>query len=101
MLNSISYLEISCNYNKVDLKLFCGDLSHKGSSRVVVYHNRRYFFSYDADDDAFYLVNKYGVCVGMLVGTIFKFYVSYAPEIGLNLVWGLLAKLNVYPVKSF
>lgn len=101
MLNSISYLEISCKYNKMDLKSFAGSYYDMDVRRVVRYRNRRYFFSYVADDDAFYLVNKDNLRVGMLVGDIFKFYVSNAPEIGLNLIWGLLAHLNIYPVTSF
>lgn len=100
MLNSITYLEIRCKYNKVDLKTFTGSFYDKDVRRVVHYRCRRYFLSYNADEDAFYLVNRYGVCIGEIVGCVFRFYVSNAPEIGLNLIWGLLAQLNIYPITS-
>lgn len=101
MLNSISYLEISCKYNKVDLKQFAGDLIDNSASRSFMYRNRKYVFSYVEDEDEFRIFNSRGVLMAVIVGDSFQFYIASAPEIGLNLVWGLLAKLNVYPVKSF
>lgn len=100
MLNSISYLEIRCRYNESDLKQFTGALQDRDARRVVIYRNRRYFLSYDADDDTFYLVNKNCLRVAAISKMVFKFHVSNAPEIGLNLIWGLLAQLNIYPLTS-
>lgn len=100
MLNSVTYIEIRCNYNKFDLKHFFGALQDSGIRRVVMYRNRRYYLAYDSGTDMFLIVNNHDICIGILSGRLFKFYVSRAPEIGLNLIWGLLAQLNVYPVTS-
>lgn len=100
MLNSITYLEISCSYNRSDLVIFSGHCSDRGATRFVTYRCRRYFFSYDDIENIFYLTNNSGTIVGVLNDDTFKFYVSHAPEIGLNLIWGLLAQLNIYPVNS-
>lgn len=99
MYKTISYLEISCKYNKVDLVLFSGALADPKASRLVVYRNRKYFLSYDKDDDRFYLFNVRGILIASIGAMVFKFRVSRAPEIGLEFIWGLLAKLNIYPVK--
>lgn len=100
MLNSISYLEIRCRYNKVDLKHFSGFLEDKEACRVFVYRNRRYCFQYVEDEDEFRIFNSKGILMAIIFGDSFQFYVSSAPEIGLNLIWGLLAQLNIYPVTS-
>lgn len=100
MLNSISYLEIRCRYNKPDLKQFSGFLVDKDASRVFVYRNRRYTFQYIEDEDEFRIFNSRGILMAIILGDSFQFYVLSAPEIGLNLIWGLLAKINVYPVTS-
>ena len=101
MQESISYLEISCTYNRIDLINFAGGTYGENVRRVVVYRNRRYYLSYDNNTKEFTIFNSRDIIIAILRYDIFKFYPSKAPEIGLNLVWGLLAKLNVYPVKSF
>ena len=100
MLNSISYLEIRCRYNKSDLKQFTGALQDRDAARVVTYRSRPYRLAYVAAQDEFRLFNRHGVIAASIVGESFQFYVSSAPEIGLNLIWGLLAQLNIYPVTS-
>ena len=100
MLNSISYLEINCKYNHLDLVMFSGALVDPKASRLVVYRNRKYYFSYDKDDETFYLFNVRGILVATLSKMVFKFHLSNAREIGLENVWGLLAKFNIYPVTS-
>lgn len=100
MLNSISYLEIRCRYNKVDLKMFAGYLIDNSASRVFIYRNRKYTIGYVEDEDEFRIFNSRGVLMAVIVGDSFQFYITSAPEIGLNLIWGLLAKLNIYPVTS-
>lgn len=100
MYNSISYLEIRCCFNKSDLKRFTGALQDRDARRIIMYRNRRYYLTYDSNTDMFSIMNRDGSCIGILVVGLFRFYVSHAPEIGLNLIWGLLAQLNVYPVTS-
>lgn len=100
MLKSISYLEINCRYNHLDLVMFSGALVDPKASRIVVYRNRKYYFSYDLEYKMFYLFNVRGILVATLSKMVFKFHVSHAREIGLENVWGLLAKINVYPVTS-
>lgn len=100
MLNSISYLEIRCRYNHFDLVTFSCALSNPNARRILEYRNRQYFFSYDRDDKTFYIVNKKYLRVASISESVFRFHVSNAPEIGLNLIWGLLAQLNIYPVNA-
>ena len=100
MYNSISYVEISCKYNKVDLMLFAGSLVDNTASRVFCYRNRKYVIDYVEDEDKFRIFNSKGLLMATIVGDSFQYYVSSAPEIGLMLIWGFLAKLNIYPVKA-
>ena len=100
MYNSISYMEISCKYNKSDLMHFVGALQGRNAHRTIVYRNRTYIIGYDAEDDYFYICNRHGVYFGYFLGENFKFYVSRAQEIGLELIFGFLAVMNIYPVKA-
>lgn len=100
MLNSISYLEIRCKYNKSDLKQFTGALQDKAARRVFIYRSRCYYLAYNPDADMFSITNKNGALIAEIGNMVFAFYASNAPEIGLNLIWGLLALLNIYPVTS-
>ena len=100
MYSSISYLEISCRYNKLDLKQFVGVLQNRSAFHVIKYRNRKYTIVYVDTEDEFRLFNSKGILVAVIVGELFKFYVSSAPEIGIDLVFGLLAVLNIYPVKK-
>lgn len=100
MLKSITYLEIRCKYNKPSLKLFANALQNSNVPRTIIYRHRRYDLTYIHDEDEFKLFNKSGLLVASIVGEYFQYYVSSAPEIGLDFVWGLLAKMNVYPVTS-
>lgn len=100
MLNSISYLEIRCRYNKPDLMLFSGAMSDQTAQRIFIYRNRQYSLRYDVNTGHFYIYNKHDNCIAVIDEDSFGFYIADAPEIGLNLVWGLLAQLNIYPVTS-
>ena len=82
------------------MKLLMKAHTSEGGVLRVVYRCRRYVLSYVEDEDVFLLTNKQDVIIARIVGETFQFYVSLAPEIGLNLVWGLLAQLNIYPVNS-
>lgn len=101
MYNSINYIEICCKYNHVDLQLFTGTLSDRMARRIFTYRNRKYTLLYSADVNLFYIFNKDNTCIAIITPSLFEFYPSRAPEIGFELVWGLLAKLNIYPVKCF
>lgn len=100
MYNSISYVEIRCKYNKSDLMRFVGALQGRNAHRSIIYRNRTYIIGYDSEDDYFYICNRHGVRFGFFLGEKFKFYVSRAQEIGLDLIFGFLAVMNVYPVKA-
>lgn len=98
MYKTISYLEIRCNYNLTDLSLFAGSCIENGSRRVISYRGRRYYFFYDSSCRAFILSNARCVPFAYLYDNTFRYHPPRVPEIGLELVWGLLAKINVYPV---
>ena len=100
MYSSISYVEISCKYNHTSLVLFTGSLPDVDSRAFFSYRNRQYAIAYVRNERSFYLTNKKGVVVAKICDGVFKFYVSCAREIGLELVWGLLAVLNIYPVNE-
>lgn len=100
MYNSISYVEISCKYNKLDLKLFTGTLIDNSASRVFVYRNRKYVIAFVEDEDEFRVFNSKGLLMATIVGDSFQYYVTSAPEIGLDLIFGFMAKLNIYPIKA-
>lgn len=101
MLDSISYLEIRCKYNYIDLYCYTGTAADRDAYRVFMYRNRRYVIECDPDKKEFYISNWSGIIIAVISESVFKFYMENAREIGLNLIWGLLAKINVYPVKSF
>lgn len=100
MYNSISYIEISCKYNKSELMRFVGALQGRNAHRSIVYRNRTYIISYDPDDDCFYICNRHGNRFAYIMGDKVKFIVSSAQEIGLELIFGFLALFNIYPVKA-
>lgn len=100
MYNSISYVEIRCKYNKSDLKRFVGAIQNRDANRLIVYRNRKYFVVYDSASDSFYIRNRNNINIAHICDVTFYFYASSAPEIGLDLVWGLIALLNIYPVKA-
>lgn len=100
MYNSISYMEISCKYNKSDLMRFVGALQGKHAFRHVVYRNRKYTIVYLPSWDEFRILNARNVLVAVIEKDLFKFYVSCAQEIGLNLIFSFLALFNIYPVKA-
>lgn len=100
MYNSISYMEISCKYNKSDLMRFVGALQGRNAHRTIVYRNRTYIIGYDAEDDFFYIWTTHGVLIAIIRKNTFKFYASRAQEIGLELIFGFLAVMNIYPVKA-
>lgn len=100
MYNSISYMEISCKYNKSDLMRFVGALQGRNAHRSIVYRNRTYIIGYDAEDDYFYICNRHGNRFAFIMEDKVKFYVSRAQEIGLELIFGFLALFNIYPVKA-
>lgn len=79
---------------------FVGALQGKYAQRAIVFKNRTYIIGYDAEDDYFYICNRHGAPFGYLIGGKFKFYVSRAQEIGLELIFQFLAIMNVYPVKA-
>lgn len=101
MFKSITYLEIRCKYNKSDLLNFSGVLSDENARRLFTYRNHEYFLKYVTSVDKFYLFNKHYACVAVIDEDSFGFFPADAPEISLNLIWGLLAILNIYPVKCF
>lgn len=100
MYNSITYLEIGCIYNHNDLVRSVLSKRDSKEGFSVSFRNRKYKLHYVDDVNLFYLYNRFGDLVAIIADGQFKFYVSAAPEIGLELVWGLLARLNIYPVKS-
>lgn len=100
MLNSIDYLKIRCSYNRIDMMLFSGHFNGEGCSRTFFYRGYKYNISYDKESDTFVVINKNNVPIGILTDARFKFYPSRAPEIGLELLWGFVAKMNIYPVKA-
>lgn len=100
MYKSISYLEFSCKYNKSDLLRFVGSIQGRPAHRSIVYRNRTYIIGYDSEDDFFYICNRHGERFGYILGYEFKFYVSRAQEIGLELIFGFIALFNIYPVKA-
>lgn len=100
MLKSISYLEIRCKYNYIDLYCYTGAAADRESQRVFRYRNRRYVIACDPDTKEFFISNWSGIIIAVISESVFKFYVENATEIGLNFVWGLLAQLNIYPVTS-
>lgn len=99
MYKSINYIEICCKYNHVDLQLFCGNLVERMARRVFIFRNRKYTLQYSADVNLFYIFNKDNECIGIITPSIFEFYPSRASEIGFDLIWSFMAKLNIYPVE--
>lgn len=79
---------------------FVGALQGRNAHRTIVYRNRTYVIGYDAEGDYFYICSKNGVYFGYLFDENFKFYVYRAKEIGVELIFGFLAVMNIYPVKA-
>lgn len=79
---------------------FVGAIQGRAAHRSIVYRNRTYIISYDCEDDCFIICNRHGAPFGYVQNNKFKFYVSRAQEIGLELVFGFLALFNIYPVKA-
>lgn len=100
MLSSITYLEIRCRYNKSDLLRYSGALSDSDAQRTFTYRARKYSLKYDTNTGHFLIYNKYWNCIAIIDEDSVGFFLSDAPEIGLNLIWGLLAQLCIYPVIS-
>lgn len=100
MYKSISYLEISCKYNRSELCRFCGALQNASSNRKVSFRNRSYVIAFVADEDEFRVFNSKGLLVATIVGSSFQYYVTSAPEIGIDLIFAFMAMLNIYPVKA-
>lgn len=98
MYKSISYLVISCTYNGMNLLMLSGALVCKDASRIINFRGRNYKLHYVDSEDEFRLFNSKGLLVASIVGGEFQFYVSSAPEIGLEHVFSLLARLSVYPI---
>lgn len=101
MYNSICYLEISCKYNYSELRRFCGALQNASANRKFLFRNRSYLIVYDADKDLFFIRNRHYIDIARIGCGVFYYYVSNAPEIGLELIFALMALLNVYPVKAY
>lgn len=101
MYNSITYVEISCKYNRSELKRFCGALQNASANRKISFRNRSYFIVYDADRDMFFIRNRNNINIARIGDNVFHYYVSSAPEIGLDLIFAFMALLSVYPVKAF
>lgn len=100
MYNSISYVEISCKYNKSDLLRFVGALQGRNAHRPIFFRSRTYIIGYDAEDDFFYICNRQGERFAFIVGNEVMFYVSGAKEIGLELIYDFMCLFSVYPVKA-
>lgn len=100
MLESIHYVEIRCSYNKLDLKRFTGALIDNSAGRALCYRNRKYVVAYIEDEDEFRVFNSRGLLVATIVGDSFQFYVTSAPELGIELIFGFMSKLSIYPVKA-
>lgn len=100
MYKSISYLEISCKYNRSELCRFCGAVQYASANRKFSFRNHFYFIAYDADRDEFRIFNSKGLLVANVIGDSFQYYVTSAPEIGIDLIFGFLAVLNIYPIKK-
>lgn len=101
MYKSISYLEISCKYNRSELCRFCGALQNASAYRVFKYRGRKYYIVYLPLQDEFRILNARDGLVAVVVGEVFKFYASSTPEIGLDLIFAFMALLNIYPVKAY
>lgn len=101
MYNSISYIEISCKYNHSELCRFCGALQNASAQRKVSFRNRSYLIVYDADKKMFFIRNRNNINIARIGYGAFHYYVSSAPEIGLDLIFAFMALLNIYPVKAF
>lgn len=101
MYKSISYVEISCKYNRSELCRFCGALQNASANCRVSFRNRFYFIAYDADKGLFFIRNRNGVNIAFISDAVFHYYVSSAPEIGFDLIFAFMALLNVYPVKAY
>lgn len=98
MYKSISYAVIRCTYNDITLKKLSGALFCKDASRIIMFRGRNYKLHYVESEDEFRLFNSKGLLVASIVGGEFQFFVSSAPEIGLEHVFSLLARLSVYPL---
>ncbi|MBQ9751880.1 MAG: hypothetical protein IJV81_03505 [Paludibacteraceae bacterium] len=101
MYNSISYVEISCKYNRSELCRFCGALQNASANRKILFRGRVYFIAYDADRELFFIRNRNSIDIAKIGDNVFHYYVSSAPEIGLDLIFALMAVLSVFPVKAF
>lgn len=100
MLSSITYLEIRCRYNKSDLLRCSGALYGQNVQGTFTYRSREYSLKYDTNVGNFLIFNKYCDCIAIIEEDCVGFFLADAPEIGLNLIWGLLAQLCIYPVIS-
>lgn len=100
MLSSITYLEIRCRCNKSDLLRCSGALYAQDVQGTFTYRSREYSLKYDTNTEHFYIYNKYHDCIAIIDEDSVGFFLADAPEIGLNLIWGLLAQLCIYPVIS-
>lgn len=100
MYKSISYIEISCKYNKLELRRLCEAQQNASANFKFSFRNRRYVITYVEDEDEFRIFNSKGLLVANIVGGLFQYYVALAPEIGIDLIFGMLAVLNIYPIKK-
>lgn len=98
MYKSISYLEISCNYNHDELVRSVLSKANTGKAFDVLFRNRKYYLHYDSKVNMFYLFNRFQDLVAIIAEGQFQFFASVALEIGLEHVFSLLARLNIYPV---
>lgn len=101
MYNSISYIEISCKYNRSELCRFCGALQNASANRKFSFRNRVYFIIYDADRDVIFIRNRDNIKIASISEHTFHYFASSAPEIGLDLIFAFMALLSVYPVKAY
>ena len=101
MYSSISYIEISCKYNRSELCRFCGALQNASANRKFSFRNRFYFIAYDADRELFFIRNRNNINIAKIGDNVFHYYVSSAPEIGLDLIFAFMVLLSVYPVKAY
>lgn len=101
MYSSISYIEISCKYNRSELCRFCGAIQNASANRKISFRNRFYFIAYDADKKMFFIRNRNNINIARIGYGVFHYYVSSAPEIGLDLIFEFMALLSIYPVKAF
>lgn len=77
---------------------YSGAFSKQDAQRTFTYRSREYSLRYDVNTDHFHVYNKHCECIAIIDEDCFGFFPADAPEIGLNLIWGLLAQLCIYPV---